>query len=151
VKSPQVGEVHRVHKADVRITTVVQMRASGGNAMTQIPAECEELRVNLERLRALLDSLVVRGLRACGPDEMAQLRSYTDHLERSGAGHVAAALTDLQSRIQKDDRSSAATLLTAQTSVRLLERLLTLRVVRAQFESATAEPGEDETGDTDGA
>jgi hypothetical protein len=123
--------------------------------MNAVPAECEELRVNLERLRALLDSLVVRGLRACGPDELAQLRSYTEHLERAGAGHVAASLADLQARVERDDRSSAATLLTAQTSVRLLERLLTLRVVRLQFEVALSAgetdtaAGEDETGDAD--
>ena len=104
--------------------------------MTQPPAECEELRVHLERLRGLLDNLVVRGLRACGPDELAQLRSHAEHLDQAGAAHVASALSDLHARIERDDRSSAGALLTAQTSVRLLERLLTLRVVRGHFETA---------------
>jgi len=107
--------------------------------MTQLYPECDELRVNIERLRALLDNLVVRGLRACGGDELAQLRSYTEHLERVGAGHVATALSELYEQVEKADRASVATLLTAQTSVRLLERLLTLRVVRGRFDLAMAQ------------
>ena len=127
--------------------------------MTHLPAECEELRVTVERLRALLEALVVRGLRACGPDELAQVRSYAEHLERAGAGHVAGSLADLLGRIEKGDRGSARALLTAQTSVRMLERLLTLRVVRGQFEAAVAalddpagggaDEGGDDTNDAD--
>ena len=107
--------------------------------MTRVSGECEELRVNVERLRALLENLVVRGLRACGPDELAQLRSNAEHLERAGAGHVAGALADLRAKIEADDRGSARALLTAQTAVRLLDRLLTLRVVAGQFAAAEAE------------
>jgi hypothetical protein len=105
--------------------------------MSAISAEFEELRVSIERLRGLLESLVVRGLRACGPDELTQLQSFTEHLERAGAGHVAAVLAGLGALIQKDDRAAARALLEAQTSVRLLERLLTLRVVRGQYQVAT--------------
>jgi hypothetical protein len=108
-------------------------------AMIQLNPEHEELRITLERLRALLENLVVRGLRACGPDELGQLKSYTEHLETSGAGHVAANLADLHARIEAGDRTAAKALLTAQVSVRLLERLLTLRVVREQYAAALAE------------
>jgi hypothetical protein len=111
-----------------------------------ISPECDELRISLERLRALLENLVVRGLRACGPDELAQLRSYTEHLEQSGAGHVAGVLGELHARIEKDDRGSARALLEAQTAVRLLERLLTLRVVREQYRSAIEALDAEETG-----
>ena len=104
--------------------------------MTTPVSEFEELRVTLERLRTLLENLVVRGLRACGADELGQLHSFTEHLERAGAGHVASVLAELHVQIEKDDRASARTLLTAQTSVRLLERLLTLRVVRGQYAAA---------------
>ena len=108
--------------------------------MIQPIPEHEELRINIERLRALLETLVVRGLRACGADELAHLRSYTEHLEQAGAGHVAAVLSELHTKIESGDRAAARTLLMAQTSVRLLERLLTLRVVGAQFDAALAEP-----------
>jgi hypothetical protein len=106
--------------------------------MTQPVNECDELRITIERLRTLLENLVVRGLRACGADELGQLASFTQDLERAGAGHVASVLATLHAQIEKDDRASAQTLLKAQTSVRLLERLLTLRVVRGQFQTAAA-------------
>jgi hypothetical protein len=104
--------------------------------MTPLSPEFDELRVTVERLRAMLESLIVRGLRACGADEIAQLQAYIDYLDKAGAGHVAGVLTDLRQQIEKDDRQSAGTLLTAQTSVRLLERLLTLKVVKEQYQMA---------------
>ncbi len=106
--------------------------------MNEVLTEFEELRISIERLRSLLETLVVRGLRACGPDELTQLKSYTEQLERTGAGHVAAALAELHERIERDDRAAAGTLLRAQTAVRLLERLLTLRVVSGQYAAALA-------------
>ncbi len=104
--------------------------------MATLAPEFEELRIHVERLRALLETLVVRGLRACGPDELTQLQSHAEHLERAGAGHVAAVLGDLHAKIETDDRASAPALLKAQIAVRLLDRLLTLRVVRGQFQAA---------------
>jgi uncharacterized protein YheU (UPF0270 family) len=106
--------------------------------MSQLAPEVEELRISIERLRTLLENLVVRGLRACGRDELVQLQSFTQHLEQSGAGHVAAVLAELHEQIQKDDRTAARTLLKAQTSVRVLERLLTLRVVKGQYQAVIA-------------
>lgn len=85
----------------------------------------------------MLDGLVVRGLRACGPDELRQLQSYAEDLERSGAGHVASILIELRECIERNEREAARTLLMAQTSVRLLERLLTLRVVGGAYEVAS--------------
>jgi hypothetical protein len=104
--------------------------------MNTLPPEFEELRVAIDRLRALLENLVVRGLRACGPDELAQLQSFTEYLEQAAAGNVASILATLHAQIQNDDRSSARTLLKAQISVRLLERLLTLKIVRSQYQLA---------------
>jgi hypothetical protein len=104
--------------------------------MPTLPPEFDELRVGIERLRALLENLIVRGLRACGSDELLQLKSLTDYLEQADAGHVAATLVKLHDEIEQDQRTSARTLLEAQTSVRVLERLLTLRIVRSQFAAA---------------
>jgi hypothetical protein len=103
-----------------------------------IPAisEYDELRIHIERLRALLENLVVRGLRACGEDELSQLRGFAEHLDQSGAGHLASVLSELRGQIERDERASARTLLEAQTNVRLLERLLTLRVVKVQYAAA---------------
>jgi hypothetical protein len=49
---------------------------------------------------------------------------------------VAAALSRLHGQIESGTREGVKTLLLAQTSVRLLERLLTLRVVGSQFTAA---------------
>ena len=106
--------------------------------MSHISAKCDELRASLERLRGLLDALTVRGLRACGADELAQLQAYADDLERSGAAHVATALATLHTQTEKGERKAARAMLEAQTSVRLLERLLTLRVARGQYQQALA-------------
>jgi len=109
--------------------------------MLQIPDELEELRVSIERIRTLLENLAVRGLRACGPDELLQLGSYMEHLEQTGAGYLASGLAELRRQIEKGDRTCARTLLEAQTNVRLLERLLTLRVVKGQYAAAIDSPG----------
>jgi hypothetical protein len=98
--------------------------------------ECDQLRVSLERLRSLLETLVVRGVRACGSDELCQLQSLLEDLDASGAGYVASILSELHTQIQKADRAAPRTLLMAQTSVRMLERLLTLRVAKAAYAAA---------------
>jgi hypothetical protein len=108
--------------------------------MPALAPEYEELRCSLDRIRSMLESLIVRGLRACGSDELAQLKAFADDLTRSGASHVATHLQSLHDQIQSDDRASARTLLTTQTAVRLLDRLLTLRVVRAHYAAALATP-----------
>jgi hypothetical protein len=101
--------------------------------MMPLSPEVDELRASLDRIRTMLENLVVRGLRACGSDELAQLKAFADELEKSGAGHVAASLSALHDQIQIGDRAGVKCLLMAQTSVRLLERLLTLRVVKEQY------------------
>ena len=106
--------------------------------MAELKAEYEELRISIERLRTLLETLVVRGLRSCGPDELAQLKSEAEYLDRTGAPHVAAVLAELHAQIERDDRAAARTLLKAQTAVRLLERLLTLRIVKERYAYALA-------------
>jgi hypothetical protein len=104
--------------------------------MSTLSPEVEELRVSLDRIRTMLENLIVRGLRASGAEELAQLKAFAEELERSGAGHVAAALAKLHEQIEKGEREGVKTLLLAQTSVRVLERLLTLRVVRSQYAAA---------------
>ncbi len=99
--------------------------------------ELEEIRIGIERIRMLLENLVVRGLRACGPEELTQLGSFAQHLEETGASHLAAALAELKRAIEHDDPASPRTLLQTQINVRLLERLLTLRVVKAQYAAAS--------------
>jgi hypothetical protein len=125
--------------------------------MSTALSEYDELRVQIERVRALLEGLIVRGLRTCGPDELSQIHSYAEHLEQTGAGHLASLLSKLQEQIERDERSCARTLMETQVDVRLLERLLTLRVVKAQYavaieaaEQIESPPELDGAGDEDG-
>jgi len=116
--------------------------------VSQLPAEFDELRISLQRLRALLEMFIVRGLRACGPEQLVQLKAYTEQFEQAGAGHVASVLAELHDKIDQDDRGSARALLKAQTSVRLLERMLTLRVVEGNFQFAIAQLERENEGDS---
>lgn len=104
--------------------------------MSQLSPDFEELRISVERLRTLLEGLVVRGLRACGPDELGQLKAFVDEFERAGAAHIASALATLHEQAERGERHAASTLLTAQISVRMLDRLLTLRVAKGAYEMA---------------
>jgi hypothetical protein len=101
-----------------------------------ISQDVEHLRVSLDRIRSLLESIVVRGHRACGDEQLIQLRGYAEELEQSGAAHVASALSDLHADIVADARTAPRRMIQAQTSVRLLDRLLTLRVARSTFKAA---------------
>jgi hypothetical protein len=95
--------------------------------------ELDELRGALEQTLGRLDGLFMRGLRACGPDELAQIRAHAEQFEQSDAGRLGSLLRALHDQIAQDQPASARTLLEAQSHVRLLERLLTLRVVRGRY------------------
>lgn len=102
-----------------------------------MPAEAEALEL-VARLNALLDALVVRGLRTAGAEDRARLASHRHHLADIGASHLAAALADLLVALADGRREAARALLAARASVRVFERLLTLRVVAAQWQAAAA-------------
>jgi hypothetical protein len=58
-----------------------------------------------------------------------------EEFERIGAGHLAGRIAALVQAIERDDGSSAAALLRAQTSLRLFERILTLQVAAATLQT----------------
>jgi len=90
----------------------------------------EVLRV-LHHSRTLLDELVVRGLRACGPAEQRRLDALCEELSRVGARHLAERLGALSQALRGDDPGAPFELLSAQTSLYLFDRILTLRVAEA--------------------
>lgn len=102
--------------------------------MTSIdPEPLDEVVQALKRSRRLLDELVVRGLRTAGPGELSQLDALGDELARVGAQHLAGRLAALAEGMRADAKDVAATLLRAQASVYLFDRVLTLRVVEQQL------------------
>lgn len=90
------------------------------------------------RLGTLLDDLAVRGLRACGPEELARLRSQRDGLAGMGATHLAEVLDALLDDLESGRREGARSLLRARSSLRVFERLLSLRMVGEALSDALA-------------
>ena len=93
----------------------------------------EEVVQTIERLQQTFEDIAVRGLRACGPDQLTVLSSLHEELDRIGAAHMAGRLEDVIVKIRNDDRSSARALMRAQASLRVFERLLTLGTVEAEM------------------
>jgi hypothetical protein len=116
--------------------------------------EIAELRDALDRLHAAMDDLVVRGVRAAGPQEVARLVALRDEFRTAGAEHLAEKLGTLVEAVQNGDRSAAPALMRAVTTFRLFDRMLTLEAARAALaepptveeveEDADAEEDEDE-------
>ncbi|MBD8528011.1 hypothetical protein [Pseudomarimonas arenosa] len=90
----------------------------------------------VEHLTELLDAAVVRGLRAMRAEDIARLSHHRDELREIGAEHLAQSLDRLLQALADGHRSSAAALLKARASVRVFERLLSLRTVTAALQSA---------------
>ena len=107
--------------------------------------EIAELRDALDRLHAAMDDLVVRGVRAAGPQEIGRLAALRDEFRTAGAEHLAEKLTTLVEAVQAGDRAAAAALMRAVTTFRLFDRMLTLEVARTSLAGPPAE-GEGEPG-----
>lgn len=103
--------------------------------------EIEELRDALDRLHAALEDLVVRGLRAAGPRDLARLAALRDEFRAAGAEHLAGRLDTLEAAIRDDDRGASAALLRALIALRMFDRMFTLEVA-SQMLAASHGDGE---------
>lgn len=97
-------------------------------------SEIAEVVDTLERLNLELQELLLRGLRVCGSEHLRPLRGLQAELTRIGASHLSRRLSALIAAIEADDRSSATELLRTQASLRVFERILTLRVAANQLQ-----------------
>ena len=110
--------------------------------------EIDQLRDTLDRLHAALEDLVVRGLRAAGPQDLTKLSNLRDEFRSAGAGHLAERLETMIEAVRGDDRGAAAALLRAMTAARLFDRMLTLEVAAGMLKGdATANDGDSENGE----
>ena len=109
--------------------------------------EIAELRDALDRLHAAMDDLVVRGVRAAGPQEIARLSALRDEFRTAGAEHLAEKLATLIDAVSAGERSAAPALMRAVTTFRLFDRMLTLEAARAILIGSNSEAGEEETED----
>ncbi len=77
-------------------------------------------------LQQTLDELVVRGLKATGPDDLARLMTVGDEFGRAGAAYVAEHVQTLVRHVRGDEKGSARALLRTQTVLRVFERVLSI-------------------------
>jgi hypothetical protein len=80
-------------------------------------------------------------VRAAGPAEHGRLDALREELSRVGARHLADRLGALSEAMRSDDPGATSSLLRAQTSLVLFDRILTLRVVEAGLAAAVAAEG----------
>ncbi len=106
--------------------------------------EIAELRDALDRLHAAMDDLVVRGVRAAGPTDVAKLTALRDEFRTAGAEHLAEKLGTLVDAVQAGERAAAPALMRAVTTFRLFDRMLTLEVARGALSPPVAVPRDDE-------
>jgi hypothetical protein len=108
-----------------------------------IPLGQDEVVLSIQRLRQEFEGLVVRGLRAVDSGQLSTLANIGEEFSRIGADHLAGRIGTLVEAIRNDDRSAAAALLRAQTSLRLFERILTLEVAAASLHAMLPAPEEE--------
>ncbi len=106
--------------------------------------ERDEVCGMIETLRGELDDLALRGLRTAGPDDLRTLDSIREECARIGAAHLAERTTALVDAIRGSDASAGASLMRAQTSLRVFERIMTLDTVADALEQAASMLEEEE-------
>jgi len=97
--------------------------------------EMEEIVQTVARLQSALEDLAARGLRSAGREHLAALAVLHDEFARVGADHLADLIGEVIAGAKSGEHSAAAALLRTQASLRVFERILTLRVVDASLSS----------------
>lgn len=113
-------------------------------------AERLEVCDTLQALSKELDDLVVRGLRAAGPQDLAALQAMQEELARAGAAHVAGRLEVLLGRIRAGDAGGPAALMGLMATLRVFERVLTLDTLADGIEPPDEGGGDADDDDDDG-
>lgn len=102
-------------------------------------ADRAEVTAALVALHHAFEDLVVRGLESSGPGDVQRLEAIGEELGRAGASFVAGKIAEVVRRVRASDPGAARALLQAQTTTRVLERVLSLD---AALESLGGTPGE---------
>jgi hypothetical protein len=95
-----------------------------------------QARLTIAHVREMLDAVVVRGVRAVAGEQLRELRSLAEEMNRIGAAHVGALLSELAGQIDQSGAKAPQVLMTAISHARVLDRLLTLRAVNEAYRGA---------------
>jgi len=104
-----------------------------------ISSDAAQALLTITQTRTVLDGVVVRGVRAVAGEQLRELTSLSAEMQRIGASHIAALLATLADQIERGDRGAAATLMTALSHTRMLDRLLTLRAADAIYKASVGD------------
>ncbi len=104
------------------------------------PTQVAEITPTIRQLQAEFEDLAVGGLATLGPERLPVLEALAEDLEQVGALHLAGRLQTLATAIRTADRGAAAALMRAQISLRLAERILTLKIAAASLQVEPANP-----------
>jgi hypothetical protein len=89
-----------------------------------------EIVQTIDHLQRTFEDLMLRGLKAAGPGEINTLTNIREECERIGAYHLAGRVGAIVDALSTNNRSGAAALMQAQTSLRLFDRILTLETAQ---------------------
>ena len=93
----------------------------------------KEVMQTIEHLQKTFDNLVVRGVRTIGPQQLSTLEALREELVRIGAAHLAGRIQAVITAIKNGGSSGAHALMSAQASLRVFERLITVDVAKEEL------------------
>lgn len=108
--------------------------------------EIAETVQTIEHVQSTFEDLIVRGLRAVGPEQISRLKNLEEEFNRIGAAHMAGRLEAIIQALTAGDRKAAAALLIAQSTLRVFDRVLTLETVEPWLECLDEERPGHQTG-----
>jgi hypothetical protein len=108
-----------------------------------------EVSDTLQALTKELDDLVVRGLRAAGPQDLAALQAMQEELAKAGAAHVAGRLDALLVRVRGGDAGAPAALMGLMATLRVFERVLSLDTLSEVLVPPDPDPDDPDGHDED--
>ncbi|HWU86799.1 MAG TPA: hypothetical protein VN253_05975 [Kofleriaceae bacterium] len=105
------------------------------------PEERAEIVGAVGTLAGQLETLVVRGVRAVGSDDLKQLAALHAELDRIGAAYLGSRIGELIAHVRGGDGKAAAALCGAQTALRVFDRVLTLHAAREALAAGDDDDG----------
>jgi hypothetical protein len=88
----------------------------------------KEIMQTIDHLQKTFDNLVIRGVRTVGPQQLSTLEALREELARIGAAHLSECIQAVITAIKNGGANASHALMSAQASLRVFERLITVDV-----------------------
>jgi hypothetical protein len=100
----------------------------------------KEVMQTIEHLQKTFDNLVIRGVRTIGPQQLSTLEALREELVRIGAAHLAERIQAVITAIKNGGSNGSHALMSAQASLRVFERLITIDVAKEELQEIVRFP-----------